>query len=147
MSEENQELVERPSGEAVMMVGWVLIVIGVFAAFVMGGTSNPQTFMLALAVAQIGLSLGILLVPLGYLVRAVYFLPGREVTKAELSGIAVHQESERTGCEWCGQSVLAPNKPCSEIGHERLIEIAGDVTNSKCQVQLVEHGYLEAVDD
>ena len=147
MSEENQELVERPSGANVMTVGWVLVVIGVFAAFVTGSTGNPQTFMLALAVAQIGLSLGILLVVLGYLVRAVYFLPGRDVTKAELSGIGDYQEPERTECEWCGQITIAPNKPCSEIGHERLTEIAGDVTNSKCQSQLVEHGYLEAVDD
>jgi uncharacterized membrane protein YcjF (UPF0283 family) len=130
-----------------------LIVIGIIAAFLSATAETPEALLLGTTIASSALGVGIILILVGYIVRALFFLPGREVLEAEITGTIsgvtspVGTETLKIACEWCDQWVALPNVPCSDVELQRLREIAGDITNSKCRVQLMEHGILDTLDD
>ena len=136
-----------------MVTGWVLIVIGIIAAFLSATAETPEAWLLGTTIASSALGVGIILILVGYIVRALFFLPGRDVSEAEMTGTIsgsvspIQVEPLKIACEWCDQWVALPNVPCSDVELQRLREIAGDITNSKCRVQLMEHGILDTLDD
>ncbi len=75
---------KRPNGGGVMIAGWLLIAGG--AISIMVGVPGR---MLGAIVFGGGLAnLGVLLVAVGYIVRALFFLPGRTVEASEIDPAA-----------------------------------------------------------
>ncbi len=69
---------KRPDGSKPTLMGWVLILVGGVVAIVSTGAhtdalANGGLFGLG------AIALGVFLVSLGYLVKAIWFLPGREI--------------------------------------------------------------------
>jgi hypothetical protein len=133
---------DRPDGSTATVIGWCLVIAGVLAAFFVGQVDSPTAFWLCLAIANLGVGLGVLLLSLGYLVRAIWFLPGRQ-TKSDrdrpLSEVTVTDPDE---CEWCGIVVTAPAKPCSAFTTEQLPIAAGRIKSVTCRNQLEARGHL-----
>jgi hypothetical protein len=88
---------------------------------------------------DLGIGLGVLLVSLGYLVRAIWFLPGRELVEATNSENVAPQ---RTECEWCRQMVASPNQPCAAIDREQLADMMPRITNARCKGALAAQGFV-----
>ena len=86
------------------------------------------------------LSIGTLLLSLGYLVKAIWFLPGRELPTSEPAAAA-------TGgiitCAWCDQAVAAPNVPCARLSPDELAGLLDTNENLQCQVQLRTRGFYD----
>ena len=75
MSKPSKPLAKRPNGGSVMKTGWALIIIGMLAAIVFVAVDDDlQSLIVAGAISSIGVGFGTLLVALGYLARAIYFL-------------------------------------------------------------------------
>lgn len=133
---------ERPNGKTVHFIGIILITFGIFFAFIGVSAAEPWNAIYLFVLSGAAVNIGVLLLSLGYLVRAIYFLPGREI-QAEYEEDALSSPEEAgLECEWCGQVAYSPNKPCSMLAEERLLEIASDIENRKCQLMLVDRGYL-----
>ena len=130
---------ERPTGELPMGIGWLLIAIGVVAIFVAGGSRSFEGTILGYLIAQLGIGVGVLLVSLGYIVRAIWFLPGRSVNQATAPTDPVRVEM--TACDWCAQQVPRPNKPCAVIDPDKMARLAPSVENPKCRDALAAHGF------
>ena len=131
------DLEERPDGTIVTPIGWVLIVVGVIGAFI-GGTSETITgLVIGLVLANLGFGLGVLLLALGYLVRAVWFLPGREIPKRQLQPTS---DVQKGACSWCGRTPAA-GSPCSQIAPEKLHALSARISNPVCKDQLSRRGY------
>ena len=126
--EDGKEFYERPNGSTTIGFGWFLVAIGVIAALFCG-SGDPQIFLIAFAIAQGSLGLGILLISLGYVVRAIWFLPGREIEKPQIfASIAASQ------CEWCGLEIKEPGRACSQVPHEQFgagFKVGNDVCKQK----------------
>ena len=128
---------QRPSGEVPTIIGWLLIAVGVAAAFMSAGARTLDGALLGYLIAQLGIGVGVLLVALGYIVRALWFLPGREVpTIAE-----PNQASAGIACDWCGQVVAGGNLPCSQAAREKLAAAAPRIKNSRCREALAQQGF------
>lgn len=132
---------QRPNGEGATIWGGVSIVVGVIAAFIATGAETLQGFWIAIAIANLGIGLGVLLLSLGYLVRAVWFLPGREI---EEEVDAVTQAKSNQFCEWCDQLVGYPYSPCSALGEDSLRQNLNKITSAKCIAALKERGISDA---
>lgn len=132
---------ERPDGSVATFVGWTLIAIGVIAAFFISGAETLSGFWFSVGISNLGIGLGVLLVSLGYLVRAIWFLPGREVPQVQQAFTTAATGIDGT-CEWCGVTINSPAKPCSSF-RESQLPIAGDrVKSSVCKEQLDMRGHL-----
>ena len=132
---------QRPDGQTATGIGWALIVGGVLAVLVAGADdSGGAGWLIWLAVANLGIGLGVLLLSLGYLVRAIWFLPGREIP---VEGFG-DESFAPLPCDWCGQTVASPNKPCAAFDPERLKTFVPRITNDKCLVALRDQGLIEA---
>jgi len=131
------DLGDRPDGSNATALGWVLVVVGVISAFVAPGTETFSAMVFAFGLANLGIGLGVLLLSLGYLVRAISFLPGRDEQTVQTDAPAT-----ATSCDWCAQSVKAPGRPCSAVQHDDLVLAAPNVANPKCQTELLARGYL-----
>ena len=105
---------ERPDGSTASTVGWFLIFVGVVSAFFAASAETSAWWWFLLAAANLGVGVGVLLVSLGYLVKAIWFLPGREIEEA------AKETHAPDPCDWCGQLIAAPNKPCASFESERL---------------------------
>ncbi|WP_164117150.1 hypothetical protein [Sphingorhabdus sp. Alg239-R122] len=140
MDQNEKEYLERPDGGTVIGAGSFLLCVGIIAMFVVVNAETVNTFTISLAIAQIGIGLGVLLIALGYVVRAIWFLPGREIEKQV---IASSNAAVSETCEFCDQKVFAPNKPCPKIPSERLTKIASQIDNEQCRTYCIKNGYLE----
>ena len=135
--------IERPDGSVVTTIGWCLIVIGVIGAFVAASADTTNGLITGLALTNFGLGLGVILLSLGYLVRAIWFLPGREIETTNFGNRAGRIEGET--CDWCGRSP-ASGKPCSAFSGEALSKISVKIANPVCQEQLRQRNYPVAAD-
>ena len=138
---------DRPDGASAKTVGWTLIAIGICACFVSANADQIRTFWLAIAIANIGIATGMILISLGYVVHAISFLPSkadlnsailREEPDGELRG---ESELEVNRCEWCELNVARPFLPCSDVGTEELQRRSATVSSIVCQTQLKERGF------
>ncbi|MEC7399959.1 MAG: hypothetical protein VYD00_08085, partial [Pseudomonadota bacterium] len=73
------------------------------------------------------------LLALGYLVKAIWFLPGREISSAGI---------ELKRCDYCGLKVTAPSQPCSAIPTTDLTQVASRIDSDNCRRVLAEKGFL-----
>ena len=134
---------ERPDGSTPTAIGWGLVTLGVVASFFVTFAETPTGWWFSLALANLGIGLGVLLLSLGYLVRAIWFLPGRE-GGAIPSHKAPQSMSETSDiCEWCGVSVQGPAKPCSAFRGDQLPVSAARVHSPVCRAELEKRGHLE----
>ena len=133
------DMEERPDGSVATILGWISLVVGVIAGFLATGADSVDGFWLSLAIANLGVGLGVLLLSLGYLVRAIWFLPGREAPLKDSKNIPA-VEMATVNCEWCGIDVRAPNTPCSGNSLDRLREVKSQITSAKCLAELRERG-------
>jgi hypothetical protein len=136
MNQPGPETPTRPSGELPTALGWILILVGVIPAFMAGGSRSMESTILGYLIAQLGIGLGVLLVSLGYIVRALWFLPGREIPRESPLQVA-----ERFSCDWCDQTVAAPHKACSMFDPEKLASVAPQIRNGVCRDTLVARGF------
>ncbi|WP_374651172.1 hypothetical protein [Rhizorhabdus sp.] len=96
MSEEGEAVVEhwqRPTGQTPMIMGYTLLAIGVIAALIWGLTDTTsysgyvdsdklRTVYWAGLLASACGAIALPLILTGYIVRALYFLPGEERKRA-----------------------------------------------------------------
>jgi hypothetical protein len=104
---------ERPNGSNATAAGWTLLALGVIAALFSGSTETFGAWVFALGLANLGIGLGVLLLSLGYLVRAIWFLPGREIPREERPQAAV----SLSVCTWCDRD-MTPYRACSTVSDE-----------------------------
>ena len=133
---------QRPNGEGATIWGGVSLVIGVIAAFIGSSAETIQGFWIAIAVANLGIGLGVLLLSLGYLVRAIWFLPGREIEEIENSAAL---PASNQFCDWCDQLVAYPYSPCSALEEETLLKNLSKITSAKC-LEALEERSITATD-
>ncbi|MGY6550590.1 MAG: hypothetical protein ACXIT4_01705 [Erythrobacter sp.] len=127
-------MLERPDGSTATSFGWVLVVVGILAALVAGIAETTNVLIIAAAVANLGIGLGVLLLSLGYLVRAIWFLPGREIT---IIDPALQK------CDFCDIDVLLPALPCSAVPTEELASISSEqIDSDNCRIILRQKGLL-----
>jgi len=134
---ENQE---RPDGSTATGIGWALIALGVVAAFVTGGGELSGGRIFAFALANLGVGLGVLLLSLGYLVRAIWFLPGREVAQQCVSGGPNTPPSAYSTCDWCERVLPAGKTTCTSLSPSQLAKVAGQVKDPTCLRQFEQRG-------
>jgi hypothetical protein len=120
-----------------------LVIAGVLVAFFLGQVESPTAFWLCLAIANLGVGLGVLLLSLGYLVRAIWFLPGRQTMSDSDRALSKVAEADAGECEWCGVTVHAPAKACSSFSEEQLPIAANRITSPTCRNQLEARGHLK----
>lgn len=133
------ESLERPDGSVVTPIGWTLILIGIVGAFIAATAESIHAMLTGFVLANLGFGLGGLLLSLAYLVRAIWFLPGREIA-ANQSEAAIERPSA-VSCEWCDRQLPARFRTCTSFGHDSLKEISERVVDSVCQEQLSRRGY------
>ena len=133
---------ERPDGSVVTPIGWGLIVLGAFGVFVAASAETINGALLGLGLANLGIGLGVILLSLGYLVRAIWFLPGREIRTDEHPRLA---SSGTEVCDWCGRTPAA-GKTCSDFSDEALGRISVRIQNPVCQEELHRRGYEISAD-
>ena len=125
---------ERPDGSQSTLAGWILVSIGLVAAFMAAAVENHFAFIVLFAVANLGVGLGVLLLALGYLVRAIWFLPGRDLNAAG---------HELLKCDYCDLKIAAPSEPCSAVPTLELANIASRIDSENCRRVLVKKGFLQ----
>jgi hypothetical protein len=104
---------ERPDGSIATGIGWVLVVLGLGIGFFGMRAGTSEGLFTAFAFANLGIGLGVLLLSLGYLVRAIWFLPGREIP----GGAAPDSLAKPTFCQWCDRDMF-PYNACSSATEE-----------------------------
>ena len=52
----------------------------------------------------------------------------------------VAEEPETYACEWCDQTVVHPNQPCSALDEERLRSYLPDIQSEKCRAAIAAQG-------
>lgn len=134
---------ERPDGSTATAIGWVLVAIGIIAAFFVTSSESPSGFWFSIAISNLGVGLGVLLLSLGYLVRAIGFLPGREVSARRPSIAVLPAKTFEDGvCEWCNTTVHAPARPCSAFTEAQLPIAADRIKSKVCKSELDARGHL-----
>jgi hypothetical protein len=129
---------DRPNGSNATMAGWVLVVAGVLAAFFSRSAESVGAWVFALGIANLGIGLGVLLLSLGYLVRAIWFLPGREVPKE-----AIPQTMRQPSyCEWCERD-MSPYRACSTVSDEENRQRAARLRDEACLSEFRARGLAE----
>ena len=128
---------ERPDGSVATPIGWFLIMIGIVGAFAAANAETTNGLLLGVALANLGLGLGVVLVSLGYLVKAIWFLPGREISADQVEATTSAQLNK---CEWCDRAP-STGKPCSNFSENGLLELSRKVRNPICQSELGKRGY------
>jgi hypothetical protein len=103
----------RPDGSNATAIGWALVVVGVLALFFFPSAETVAGMVFAVALGNLGIGLGVLLLSLGYLVRAIWFLPGRDIPVERTSARAV----STTDCSYCGRD-MTPYRACSSVDDE-----------------------------
>jgi len=124
---------ERPDGSRPTAIGWILIVAGVFAALFAAIAPDFNWLVIWIALANLGIGLGVILLSLGYLVKALWFLPGREIDS---------DGAELQECNYCGIKVIAPAQPCSAIATDELMNVADRIDSDNCRRVLKQKGFL-----
>jgi hypothetical protein len=124
---------ERPDGSIPTLMGWILVIVGIFSALFVVITETPTTFWLATTLAQLGVGLGVLLLSLGYLVRAIWFLPERERSE---DGAILRK------CDYCGFKAAEPSIPCSAVPTDHLMDNAHRIDSERCITALKLRGFL-----
>lgn len=137
---------ERPNGSQATLFGFALIVIGVLALLVGGGAETFEGMIWSAVIANLGIGLGIVLLSLGYLVRAIWFLPGREIEADAPTSTEIKQSG--VFCDWCHLWVEAPDKPCSRSDEEAIrVDVAaaskGEGLANACRLELIKKGIIE----
>ncbi len=135
-------MTERPDGSTATAIGWGLVAVGVLASFFVAQADTPVGFWLSIGIANLGIGLGVLLLSLGYLVRAIWFLPGRSDLEPESLTLESADEVFVEECEWCGVVVQTPAIPCSAFTSEHLPIPSNRVSNAACIKALGDRGYL-----
>jgi hypothetical protein len=139
----------RPDGSVATAIGWVLVAVGLVAAFFGASAETVTGLVTAVVVANLGIGLGVLLLSLGYLVHAISFLPGREDASAPVS--AKRTTASSTGaaspasaaaCEWCDVNVPAPALPCSALSGADIPVDGSRLKSATCKRQLGKRGLL-----
>ncbi|MGB7374237.1 hypothetical protein [Pontixanthobacter sp.] len=136
---------ERPDGSQATTFGWVLIIVGLLAAFVAGTAETFDAMVWAAVSANLAIGLGVILVSLGYLVRAIWFLPGREIKDVPEP---VEKEADGTFCDWCHLWVPGPARPCSS-SDDKVIRAdvdalsGGQGLEEACRYELTKRGYIQ----
>lgn len=137
---------ERPDGSQVTTIGWVLIAIGGLAVFIGAGAETFEGMVWGALVANLGIGLGIILVSLGYLVRAIWFLPGRSIEDEPVQESEAHADGDDGFhfCDWCHLGLFAPDVACSR---QTETEILADVESKnslrpECERELKKQGLL-----
>ena len=133
---------ERPDGSVVTPIGWLLISVGIIGVFIAATAETLNGTLLGFGLANLGIGLGVVLLSLGYLVRAIWFLPGRNVL-SEASPSRAEEHATESACEWCGRTP-ASGKACSKISAEALARLSPQITNPTCKEHLRLHGYEPA---
>lgn len=136
---------QRPDGSAATAVGWILVVIGVLAALLTGSAETTNGWLLGLAAANLGVGLGVLLLSLGYLVRAIWFLPGRDAERASVPA-ASSASAEPNVCNWCERELPPGATTCTTLTGSQLQRVAHKVTDPVCRAQLNAHGVTGEVE-
>ena len=133
---------ERPDGSVVTPIGWILIICGIVSAFFAATAESINGTLLGVALANLGIGLGVLLLSLGYLVRAIWFLPSRQIVANEQSGES-GEKSVNSACGWCGRRLPTGSIACTSLTHEQLCEVGPKVPDPVCQKQLHDRGYRD----
>ena len=131
---------QRPDGSTATAIGWLLIAVGVIAALFTGAAESSGGWILGLAMANLGIGLGVLLLSLGYLVRAIWFLPGREGLSQPEPSRATTSPSSETTCEWCERILPAGKTTCTALSPTQLSKVADKVTDPTCLRQFEQRG-------
>ncbi|RJY09383.1 hypothetical protein [Aurantiacibacter aquimixticola] len=129
----------RPDGSHVTGIGSGLIIVGIIAIFFVGSAETAVGFQVALLIAYLGIGLGVLLCALGYLVRAIWFLPGREI---ELDPGKTEWEAGVSECAYCRLEITAPAEPCSAVSPDELAGMTDRIDDERCFRVLHEQGIL-----
>ncbi len=134
----------RPDGTKASMIGFILIAIGVFAVIMSVNADSFEQSIWGLILANLGIGLGVLLLSLGYLVRAIWYLPAREMVE-DNSQTQIIDTCE--DCDWCGIKVYLPASPCSSQNEEIITNYLENNPNieleSACRNKLIERGFLK----
>ena len=133
---------ERPDGSVVTPIGWGLIVIGVIGAFIGASADTFNGALFGFGLANLGIALGVLLLSLGYLVRAIWFLPAREIAKPKAE--ADIPAALTPTCDWCGRNLPRGSRTCTSYDREALERVANKVQDPVCLEQLRIHDITEA---
>lgn len=133
---------ERPDGSQSTAIGWMLVAGGLLAAVIASMSEELTPVIIWLAIANLGIGLGVLLVSLGYLVRAIWFLPGRGDLDAPISTPIDKQYDSFGKCDWCGVQVSDPAVPCSAFTPNQLPISRDRVKSSVCRIQLETRGHI-----
>jgi hypothetical protein len=130
---------QRPDGSIATMLGWILIAAGGLSVFLATNAESINGWWMGIIASNLGIGLGVLLVSLGYLVRAIWFLPARDVAATPST---FPDSDPAISCSWCQQSVRNPNRPCDAIDWASDPELKARVTNGKCRTALAEQHIL-----
>ena len=130
---------DRPDGSNSTAIGWLLIVVGVVAAFFIGSAKSVGGMIFAAALTNLGIGLGVLLLSLGYLVRAIWFLPGREVG-AHVPNRSPASPLADTTCNWCERVLPAGKTTCTSLTSAQLAKVADKVKDPACLRQFEQRG-------
>jgi hypothetical protein len=135
------ENLQRPDGSVVTPIGWAFISLGVIGVIVAAAAESINAVIIGFGLANLGIGLGVLLLSLGYLVRAIWFLPGREIRASELNSKPVSVSS----CGWCGRQLPSGYKTCTSYDHGTLRQVSEKVVDPVCKGELQKRGYPVAV--
>jgi hypothetical protein len=137
------ENLERPDGSVATPVGWLLIMAGVTGAVIAASAETMTGMLLGFGMANLGFGLGVILLSLGYLVRAIWFLPGRDILASE----GRPPPAASTQCSWCDRQLPARFRTCTSFDHDSLLKVAPKVIDPVCQQQLCQRGYAAVGDE
>jgi len=124
---------ERPDGSQSTAIGWAFVIFGILSAVVAAIAKDMNWLIIWIVLASLGIGLGVLLLSLGYLVRAIWFLPGKEMDNGGL---------ELQKCDFCDFKVTAPAQPCSAIPTSELVDVADRIDSDNCRRVLKIKGFL-----
>ncbi|APE27256.1 hypothetical protein [Aurantiacibacter gangjinensis] len=132
-------MTERPDGSTPTTIGWMLIIIGVMSALMANSADSNEGFYLALFFANLGIGLGVLLCSLGYLARAIWFLPGRTL---EAEQAYAEPQKEEATCAYCKKVIAGPAQPCSAVDPQALQATVERIDDDECLRALHAEGLL-----
>ncbi|MEE4537444.1 MAG: hypothetical protein V2J51_03000 [Erythrobacter sp.] len=141
---------DRPDGSQATTFGWLLIIVGLIAAYMGAEADTIEGTIWGAITANLGLGLGMILVSLGYLVRAIWFLPGRgdQETELEKAPYIAPEQASFHHCDWCHLKVQHPAIACSQKDDEQiysdLLSLDEEaVLEEACELELKRRGYLQ----